>query len=70
MIHKKLESILFERGMSQADLARKSGIGTSQIANIVRGNIKYPRFDTMEAIADALEISLDLFRQEKEKQNE
>lgn len=34
----KIKSILKERGMSQADLSRESGIEVSNISKIVNGN--------------------------------
>ena len=47
------------RGMSQADLARATGIATSNIAYIVNGKVKDPRFDSVVRIARALDVSLE-----------
>lgn len=47
------------RGMTQADLARATGIATSNIAYIVNGEVKNPRFDSVVKIARALDVSLE-----------
>ena len=47
------------RGMSQADLARATGISTSNIAYIVNGTTKDPRMSNVIRIARALNVSLD-----------
>ena len=47
------------RNISQADLARATGIATSNIAYIVNGKVKDPRFDSVIRIARALDVSLD-----------
>ena len=47
------------RGMTQADLARATGIGTSNIAYIVNGTTKDPRLSNIIKIAQALGVSLN-----------
>jgi len=47
------------RGMTQADLARATGMNTSNIAYIVTGQTKDPRFDSVVKIARALDVSLE-----------
>lgn len=47
------------RHMSQADLARATGLGTNLIAYIVTGQTKDPRFQTVIKIAKALDVSLE-----------
>ncbi|MBR2881599.1 MAG: helix-turn-helix transcriptional regulator [Prevotella sp.] len=47
------------RGMTQADLARATGIATSNVAYIVNGDVKNPRFDSVVKIARALDVSLE-----------
>lgn len=47
------------RGMSQADLARATGISTSNVAHIVTGKTKDPQLSNVLKIAQALDVSLD-----------
>lgn len=55
----RIQHAMEVRGMSQADLARATGIATSNIAYIVTGKTKDPRFDSVLKIAKALDVSLD-----------
>ena len=48
-----------ERGLKQADLCRMTGFSSAQIASIVTGRTKDPKFSTAIAIARALNVSLD-----------
>ena len=48
-----------KRDMTQADLARNSGLSTSVIAQIVTGKTTDPRFDTVVMLAIGLGVSLD-----------
>jgi transcriptional regulator with XRE-family HTH domain len=45
--------------MTQADLARKTGLTTSNVAYIVNGKTKDPRLSSVIAIAQALNVSLN-----------
>lgn len=56
---KRIQHAMKIRGMSQADLARATGITTSNIAYIVTGKTKDPRLDSVIKIAKALDVSLD-----------
>ena len=47
------------RDMTQADLARATGMSTGVIAQIVTGKTKDPRFDSVIKIAKALDVSLN-----------
>lgn len=53
-----LERLLAEKGMSQSELSRRSGIGTSAINTYLRDGV-VPSFTKAIAIADALECTLD-----------
>lgn len=55
----RIQHAMKVRGMSQADLARATGIATSNIAYIVTGKTKDPRLDSVIKIAKALDVSLD-----------
>lgn len=54
-IQKKMD----ELGMTQADLARKTGLTTANVAYIVNGKTKDPRLSSVVVIAKALDMSLD-----------
>lgn len=47
------------RGMSQADLARATGMHTSIVSQICSGTTKNPTFANVVKIARALDVSLD-----------
>lgn len=55
----RIQFAMSERGMSQADLARKTGMTTANIAYIVNGKTKDPRFQSILLIAKALDVPLD-----------
>lgn len=57
----KLNAILDKRGLTQADLARMSGISTAQAAYLCTGRTKNPQFQTMVQIARALDVPLEYF---------
>jgi putative transcriptional regulator len=53
-----------KRGLSQNQLAKKSGVPQSVISDIESGKTKAPRIDTLVAIAEALETNVtDLIAQ-------
>ncbi|MBR2680060.1 MAG: helix-turn-helix transcriptional regulator [Exiguobacterium sp.] len=54
----RVNRIMDERGMSQADLARKTGMTTSNIAYLVGGKTKDPRLSSVIALAKALDVPL------------
>lgn len=60
---KKFKHLLIEKGMTQKALAEKAGISPNTIRNIKTERIS---FKNMRKIADALEVSLDEFREERE----
>ena len=54
----RLKGIREERGLSQADLAEKSGLQTSAISHFETGR-RSPSFDNLKRLADALGSSID-----------
>ena len=54
-----LNNALRERGMTQADVARKSGLSTGLVAQVFSGSTKDPRLSTALAICQALNIGID-----------
>lgn len=61
VIGKRIQVILDKRGLTQADLARMSGLSTAIIAQIITGRTKDPRFMTVVQIAKALDVPLEYF---------
>ena len=61
----KLQKILLDRGMTQADLMRaitkKTGfqIGRDRICKIVNGNLKNYTLETAVMIAESLQVNVD-----------
>lgn len=55
----RIQNALDVRGMTQADLARATGLSTGLIAQIVSGSTKDPRFSNVVKIARALDVSLE-----------
>ena len=58
VLAERIQLVMNERGMTQADLARKTGMTTSNIAYIVNGKTKDPRLSSVVSIARALNVSL------------
>lgn len=54
----RINEAMEKRDMTQADLARKSGLTTANIAYIVNGKTKDPRISSVIAIAKALDVTL------------
>ena len=55
----RINEAMEKRDMTQADLARKSGLTTANIAYLVNGKTKDPRLSSVIAIAKALDVSLN-----------
>ena len=54
-----LQSILDERGMSQADLARRMGKKTGVVSNLINNKRQQPAVESCKLIADALNLPLE-----------
>lgn len=55
----KIQKKMDELDMTQADLARKTGMTTANIAYIVNGKTQDPRLSSVVSIARALGVTLD-----------
>ena len=53
-----------EERLFAIQIGEKMGVNSSVITELKKGNIKKPSFELMCKIADALEVSLDVFRKE------
>lgn len=63
----KLEKILEDKNMTFYQLHKITGIGTNTFSDLKKRRIKYLSFKNMIKVADALDVSLDIFRQDEEK---
>jgi transcriptional regulator with XRE-family HTH domain len=63
----KIEQQLKLKGWSMYRLAKESGVHTSNFSNLKAGRLKEMSWTNMCKIADALEVSLDEFRKEKDE---
>lgn len=66
MLWDVIDKLMKERNTNQNRLAKKMDISQSVLSELKRGNIKKPSFELMCKIADALEVSLDVFREEEQ----
>ena len=57
-----VEEMLEERGWSQNELADRCGLSSAHINRLIRGGIKKPTLNNAFAIADALEVDVNVFR--------
>ncbi|MBF0183091.1 MAG: helix-turn-helix transcriptional regulator [Magnetococcales bacterium] len=57
-----IAQLRLQKGLSQAGLARKAKTSQSYIARLEHGKID-PHFSTARKIAEALEVSMELFQQ-------
>ena len=56
---RKIKEARFRQGMSQYELAEKSGVDQSHISRIENGTLS-AQLDTLTAIANALDVKLSL----------
>ncbi|MCJ0572142.1 helix-turn-helix transcriptional regulator [Enterococcus cecorum] len=62
----KIELELRKREMTIYQLTKLTGVSMSVMYEFRRGNIKKPSFELIEKIADALNVSMDIFRKDDE----
>lgn len=69
MLWKKVQGLLVEKNMSINKLSLKMGLSKNNrsIYALRDGKIKKPSFELVCKIADALDVSLDYFREEERK---
>jgi len=56
---KAISYFLEEKGMSQGDIMRATGLERAYISKLVNNGISYPRKETIEKIAGALGVSAE-----------
>lgn len=59
MVGKRIKEFRKKSGLTQLQLAIKTGLAMTSIANLEQGVVKEPSIQTMAKIADALGLSLD-----------
>jgi transcriptional regulator with XRE-family HTH domain len=58
-LSERILKVMDAKEITQADLARMTGMTTSNVAYIVTGQTKDPRLHSLILIANALDVSLD-----------
>lgn len=67
---KKVQKILNDKDMTINQLSKLIGYKSNSILySFKHGKIKKPSFELMEKIADALDVSLDEFREDGKHEN-
>ena len=61
-----IEKLLKEKNLNQEQLAKRMNVSSGTVSDFKKGRIKKPSFELMFKIADALEVSLDVFREKEE----
>ena len=61
-----IEKLLKEKNLNQEQLAKRMNVSSGTVSDFKKGRIKKPSFELMCKIADALEMSLDVFREKEE----
>ena len=61
-----IEKLLKEKNLNQEQLAKRMNVSSVTVSDFKKGRIKKPSFELMCKIADALEVSLDVFREKEE----
>jgi len=56
-----------EKGYSQSELAKKSGLTQATISRLESGKVSQPRSDRIKKLADALEVTADFLVGKKDK---
>lgn len=63
---KKIEREIKKQGLTQYRLSKMTGVSPSVLTDLKNGRNKKPSFELVEKIADALNVSMDVFRKDDE----
>ena len=66
---KKIEQEIKKQGLTQYKLSKMIGVSPSVLTDLKNGRNKKPSFELMEKIADALNVSTEVFRKDDEDGN-
>lgn len=58
-IAEKIKNLRIAAGLSKSQLAQEASLGRSAVRQIESGEAKFPRIDSVVAIATALNVSMD-----------
>jgi DNA-binding Xre family transcriptional regulator len=64
-MNKIIDELLKEKNLTDYRLSKLTGVSTSALSSLRTGKVKSLSFENLEKIADALDISLDIFRTNK-----
>jgi transcriptional regulator with XRE-family HTH domain len=59
MLSEQIKKFRKEKNMTQQELAEKSGLSFTALTKIEQGKAIKPRIQTIEKLADALNVSID-----------
>lgn len=62
----KIEREMKKQRLTQYRLSKMTGVSPSVLTDLKNGRNKKPSFELMEKIADALNVSMDVFRKDEE----
>ncbi|SHH57663.1 helix-turn-helix domain-containing protein [Clostridium intestinale] len=65
-----INEIKKKKGMTSKQLSEKSGVPIGTLNKILNGQTKNPAYETIFAIANALDCSVDVFREKDELSND
>ena len=65
---KKIEREIKKQRLTQYKLSKMIGVSPSVLTDLKNGRNKKPSFELMEKIADALDVSMDVFRKDDENE--
>lgn len=60
-----IENLIKERNLNQEQLAKLMKVHSGVISDLKNGRIKKPSFELMCKFSDALDVSLNVFRERK-----
>ena len=63
---KKIEQEIKKQGLTQYRLSKMMRVSPSVLTDLKNGRNKKPSFELMEKIADALNVSMDVFRKDED----
>ena len=66
---KKIEQEIKKQGLTLYKLSKMIGVSPSVLTDLKNGRNKKPSFELVEKIADALNVSMDVFRKDDEDGN-
>src|SRR5690349_14733394 len=63
---RKLRSMMEKKGYNPRSLSLKAGLNATAVRDMLEGRSRYPRYDTIKALADTLDTTPALLMGDKE----